>query len=322
MSNWRKIAFSLLLVFLLFEIIVIFPGRLEKNDNIEEQQKKLSKLSGTPEQVMKQINLVEAQHGHRDWELFAEVAEGTQEKAMWELKKVRVLFYTNEGVVYTVTGNRGQIDGKSKNMTIEGDVVTKSANGYEYRAEQVYYLAAERKIRTPGALSMIGPKDSQGQGLLLTGTRMTILVDNSKMLIDSEVRASKVLSDQRTLKIESDSAEFNGVDNEAKFLGRVKLSYDKMEIRGPLAIFSYKKGTNLLDSILMKGGIQAVDQQKFATAENMTVDVLTQKMVFRGQPRLVQNNDELNGEEIIFLEGGKKVKVEKVKVNANESPRN
>jgi hypothetical protein len=45
-------------------------------------------------------------------------------------------------------------------------------------------------------------------------------------------------------------------------------------------------------------------------------------MVFRGQPRLVQNNDELNGEEIIFLEGGKKVKVEKVKVNANESPRN
>jgi lipopolysaccharide export system protein LptA len=117
---------------------------------------------------------------------------------------------------------------------------------------------------------MIGPKDSQGQGLLLTGTRMTILVDDSKMLIDSEVRGSKVLNDQRTLKIESESAEFNGVDNEAKFLGRVKLSYDKMEIRGPLAIFSYKKGTNLLDSILMKGGIQAVDQQKFATAENMT----------------------------------------------------
>jgi LPS export ABC transporter protein LptC len=150
MSNWRKIAFSLLLVFLLFEILVIFPGRLEKNDDIEEQQKKLSKLSGTPEQVMKQINLVEAQHGHRDWELFAEVAEGTQEKAMWELKKVRVLFYTNEkSSSIRSRADRGQIDGKSKNMTIEGDVVTKSANGYEYRAEQVYYLAAERKIRTP-----------------------------------------------------------------------------------------------------------------------------------------------------------------------------
>jgi LPS export ABC transporter protein LptC len=321
-SHWRKIAFSLLLVFLLFEILVVFPGRLERKDESEDQQKKISKLSNTPEQIMKQINLVEAKNGHRDWELFAEAAEGTQEKAMWDLKKVRVLFYRNEKVSYTVTGDRGQIDGKSKNMTIEGNVMTKSSNGYEYRAEQVYYLAAERRIRTPAELSMIGPKDSQGEGLLLTGTQMTILVDESNMRIDSVVRGSKVLNDQRNLKIESESAEFNGRDNEAKFIGKVKLSYDKMEIRGPLAIFSYKKGTNLLDFILMKGGIQAVDQQKFATSENLTIDLLQQKMVFRGQPRLVQNNDELNGEEIIFLDGGKKVKVERVKVKANESPRN
>lgn len=319
MSKWRKVFFSLLLGLLLFEILVVFPGRLEQKDDLEEKQKKLAQLGQSSQQIMRDFNLVETQNGQRDWELFAGGAEGTEEKAIWELKKVRVNFYSNEKIAYSVTGDRGQIDGKSKNMTIEGNVVTKSVNGYEFRAEQVYYLAAERKIRTPTQLTMLGPQDSQGAGLRLTGHLMTVFVEDSRMIIDSQVRASKVLTDQKKLQIQSDSAQFSGRDNEAKFLGHVKVSYEKMEIQGPQAIFSYQKGTNLLNAVLMNGGIQAVDAQKFASSENVTIDLLSQKMVFRGKPRLVQNNDELNGEEITFLDGGKKVKVENAKVNANES---
>ena len=219
-----------------------------------------------------------------------------------------------------MTGARGKIEGKSKNMTIEGNVLTKSTNGYDFKTEQVFYISNERKIETPGALEMRGPKDSQGQGLILTGHKMTVLVDESKMKIESNVQASKNMNDQKKLTIQSDSAQFSGHDNEAQFLGNVKMIYNKMEIQGPQATFSYQKGSNLLSSVLMKGGVQAKDLQKFASSENLSIDLLSQKIVFRGQPRLVQNNDELNGEEIVFLDGGKKVKVIKMKAKSNESP--
>lgn len=321
MSKWRKLTFLFLLGFLFFEVLIIFPNRLEKKDDLAEKQKKLSQMSVNPEQTMKVIHLSESQKGNRDWELFAEIATGSQQKATWDLQKVRVQFYNKEKVEFTVSGDRGQIDGKSKNMTIEGNVVTQSNNGYTFKTEQVYYLSGDRRIRTPGRLKMFGPEDSQGKGMILTGNRMTILVEESLMKIEAEVYASKAMNDHKTLEIRSESAEFSGRKNEAQFLGKVKMLYGKMEIQGPQAIFSYQPKSNVLNSVLMKGGVQAKDAQKFASAENLTLDLLSQKIVFRGKPRLIQNNDELNGEEIVFLEGGKKVKVEKVKAKTNiQSP--
>jgi lipopolysaccharide export system protein LptA len=37
------------------------------------------------------------------------------------------------------------------------------------------------------------------------------------------------------------------------------------------------------------------------------------KVVFNGAPRVVQNGDELVGDQIVFLEGGKKVQVSNAK---------
>ena len=139
------------------------------------------------------------------------------------------------------------------------------------------------------------------------------MVDEALMKIDSDVQASKEVNSKHLIQIKSQSAQFSGHQNEAKFYGGVKIINEKMELQGPEAIFSYEPGTRVMNSLLMKGGVQAKDSQKFASAENLSLDLLSQKIVFRGQPRLVQNNDELNGEEIVFLDGGKKVKVTKVK---------
>lgn len=313
MGRFRNTIFLLLLVFLFFEILIVFPGRLDKNDDLEEKQKKLLDLSQNPEQKMQGLHLVESQHGHRDWELSAEAAKGSQEKEIWEIQKVKVSFYNKEKVEYTVTGDQGLIDGKTRNMTIEGHVVTQSANGYVFKTEQVYYLAQDRKIRTPGKLEMTGPAEGDKQGLKLTGNRMTIFVDQSLMKIDSEVRSTREMADHKFLEISSEGAEFSGQNRETKFLGQVRMKYNQMEISGPEASFKYSADSKMLNSIEVKGGVQAKDQQKFATAENLLIDILNQKMTFKGKPKLVQDNDELNGDQIVFLDGGKKVKIEKVK---------
>ncbi len=55
-------------------------------------------------------------------------------------------------------------------------------------------------------------------------------------------------------------------------------------------------------------------------SDDLRIDFSTQKLTFSGKPRLYQDEDELVGDKIIFLEGGKKVKVEKVKAKGISTP--
>ena len=75
-----------------------------------------------------------------------------------------------------------------------------------------------------------------------------------------------------------------------------------MTLEWPEASFLYKAGTEVLSSIGVKGGVKVSDFEKMATSETVDLDLLTKKYVFRGRPKLIQNNDELIGDEITFLE--------------------
>lgn len=142
---------------------------------------------------------------------------------------------------------------------------------------------------------------------------MKVLVDQSKMLIEKRVTAQKPMKDGKSFDIVADGAEFSGKSREARFLGAVRMSYDNMKLEGPEASFMYGKGADILSSVSIKGGVRVSDVDKFATAENVDLDLLANKYTFKGRPKVIQNNDELTGEEIIFLDGGKKVKVERVR---------
>ena len=77
----------------------------------------------------------------------------------------------------------------------------------------------------------------------------------------------------------------------------------------------------MLSSVAVKGGVKVSDADKFATSESVNLDLLANKYVFKGSPKIIQNNDELTGEEIVFLEGGKKVKIEKVRAKMENKKR-
>ena len=60
------------------------------------------------------------------------------------------------------------------------------------------------------------------------------------------------------------------------------------------------------------------DAVKFATSDNVRVFFEEEKLIFRGAPRVVQNNDELRGEEIVFLQRGDIVKVQKARARVED----
>ncbi|RYZ78278.1 MAG: LPS export ABC transporter periplasmic protein LptC, partial [Proteobacteria bacterium] len=171
MKNLKNILFVSLLVFLFVEVLIIFPNRLEHKE--EEKAAKATAAANQPnqpEQKMNGLHYVETQvQGGRDWEFFAEAAEGSIGTAAFDLKNVRVLFYNKEKVSFTVTGDRGSIDGKSKDLRIRGNVVTKSENGYTFKTPSIFYSSKKREILSPEKVNMMGPPDELGEGFELNG---------------------------------------------------------------------------------------------------------------------------------------------------------
>lgn len=318
MRKWTTIAFAMLLLALVVQIIFGFPLNIETQPEEETLKLTSPKKDNQAEQHMEGVHLVESESGNRDWELFASSAEGFEGKGYWQLKNVKVQFYSDEELEFTVTGETGLINSKTKDMEFKGNVYTRSKNGYQFQSESVFYNSKTRIISSPNDIKMMGPSDQKEKGMTLTGNKMMTNVNDSKMKIESNVKAFKQLKNGKKFEITSHSAEFSSKDNSAKFIENVKIQVDSMQMEGPEAQFQYKSGSDFLQSILLKGGVKVSDYDKFATSESVFFDPDQDQFVFKGKPRVVQNNDEIIGDQIIFYEGGKKVRVEKIRGNVEK----
>lgn len=304
---------------LFLEILIGFPIHLE-NPSIDDKitpKQDLTQETGA-EQKMKGIHLVESRSGDRDWELFAQAAEGFQGQGKWELKNVRVLFYSQDAVQFTVTGESGTIDTKTRDIQVKGDVKIISVNGYRFQTEVVNYLAANRLLKSPEKIKMLGPSDGLGKAIELNGGNMETQVDQSVMKIGDNVQAEKALENGKNFVIKSKGAEFLGNSYSARFFDQVSIELDSMKMEGPEANFQYDKGKDFLQSILVKGGVKVSDIDKYATSEQVRFEPLENKFILRGHPRVVQNNDEIQGDQIVFIDGGKKVKVENIRAKMEQ----
>ena len=315
MRKMRSVLFLLFLIFILVEIIFVFPQQIEKLDR-EATETTSVQNSERVEQKMDGVHLVETQKGSRDWELFAEKARGYQGEGDWFLKKVRVQFYNLEANDFTVTGNEGEIDGKTKNIKIKGNVVTKSANGYTFYTEEIFYNSQLRKIISPGKIKMLGPADDQGEGLKLDGYNMHILVDINEMKIFKDIVALKKMNSSQNLKIASEMATFSGKSKEAHFENNVMLNYGNMLIKGPDCFFIYSTNMKNLERINVKGGVELIDKKRRATSQDLVVDLYKTTLRLTGTPKIYQDQDEISGEEIMLLDGGKRIKINKVKATS------
>ncbi len=315
MRSLKKILFSVIIVALFIEVLLLAPEMLETSPKAEDAKADLSKLGNSADQNMTGVHLVESEGGKKDWELTAKVADGYQGKGLWELHQVKVLFYSDEATTFQVQGDFGTIDTKTKNMMVKGHAVTTSSNGYVFKSEVMNYDSKTKVLTSPTPVAMSTAKEQAGESFLLTGDRMTANVNDSHVLVSNNIRGTRKLKDGKVVKITSDDAEFSGKTNLARFIREVVIEMDGMRLQGPEATFEYEKDTNQVSHLFVKGGVRVSDIDKWATSERLRVDFLKNQMVLNGSPRVVQNNDELTGEEIVFLQNGKQVKVNNVKAN-------
>lgn len=313
-----SLLFIVILVFIFLEILIISPRVLEKPNEEQLEYEKIKALAETKngrdaiEQKMLGVHYVENSATQKGWELFANEASGTAD-SQWVLKIVKVQFFTNDNASFTVTGQVGEVDGTSKDMLVRGQVNTISSNGYSFKTDSLRYVARFKQMTSPDAVEMIGPPDAKGSGFKLNGVGLLVDIQKNKMTILDQVEAEKVI-DQKNFTLKSLTAEFSNKNQEALFSGRVRMKLGPTYVEAPNAFFVYSGKTKTLHRITLYKGVKLIEGDKTASCDELEFDLDADKMTLRGQPKVKQGDDEIVGEEIVFLDGGKKVKINKVDI--------
>ncbi len=268
------------------------------------------------EQKMVGVHLVENSDNAKGWELYADEATGSSEE-LWVLKKVKVEFFNENESSFVVSGDIGEINGQTKNMVIRGQVVTQSSNGYQFETNDLHYIAEQKILTSDSAVRMLGPDDKNGVGFKLNGQGFKIDLVKNKMYIESNIEASKAM-DNKTFRVNSNAAEFSNKNQEALFSGSVNMKFDTTTITAPQAFFRYSEKQKTLESILLKDQVVLKDEGKSAVCQQLLMNLLEDTMTLSGRPKVQMGEDEIQGEEIVFLEGGKKVKMNKVKIDSKK----
>ncbi len=270
----------------------------------------------TIEQNMKGVHLLENDLDQKGWELFAEEASGSRDE-QWVLKKVKVRFYTDDESSFTVMGDVGEVNGQTKDMIIRGNVVTESSNGYYFQTTELRYEAKYKKLHSSDSVKMKGPDDQDGKGLELTGQGLEILVAESKIKILDQVESHKIV-DGKEFRINSNSSVFSNKDREALFSGNVRLQYDSMRLKSNFAEFKYaakkSKAKGALQIVRAFGKVNLLDNNKTGTCEELIVNLVNDTMTMNGMPKIRIDKDEIQGDQIIFSDKGKKVSIRQMKL--------
>ncbi len=294
-----------MLFLLAIEILIVAPQAVERP--IEKPNFDPVVQDPSAQQVLKGIHLIEAKEGRMDWELWAETAFGYKEKGSWKLDKVKVQFFSSDGMYYIVNGDKGIVRGETKDLEIEGNVVTQSSNGYVFKTSKTIYSSKDKKLFNPEPVQMTGGpiKDV----FHLSSLSMIADLSTDQIFLKDKVEAQRATSTGKVVRISSQQAQFSNRDSSGSFRGNVVIESDGAKISGPEARFVFDSQNQFLQSMSMGGGVKIVDSLRWAEAENLEIKFVESEYRLTGNPRLIQNQDELIGEEIIFKNEGKRVQV-------------
>jgi LPS export ABC transporter protein LptC len=316
MQRVKKWGLIGLFILLGLEVLTFAPKRLNTPQEVANKPKV---QTGVPQsavttmsQMMHGVHLVETANGKKEWELDSDYAQGFKDKGTWKLQGVHVKFFGRAGTEYSVTGDKGTVQTETKDMQINGHVVTTTSDGYMVKSNSLKYDAHQKILTTPDHVEMTGPETKEGK-FEMEGRGLYADLDTSVMNLKEKVRASKSVAGDRNMVIHSVWSRINGKTNEAHFEKDVQVDLENVRMTGNQADFVYDNNSKLLKSLLLVGNVRVTDRQRWAASQKAQVLFAENEFILSGNPRVLQDENELRGEEIHFINGGKEVKVLKAK---------
>jgi len=127
------------------------------------------------------VFLTEEKEGTILWELEARIAQCFKRSNRTLLEDLRVTLYNRDGRVFTLRGDRGKIDEKTRDIEVEGGVVVTSSDGLCLRTNSLQYTHNRREITTEA------PVRIDGRGVRISGVGLLMELGSERISILREV---------------------------------------------------------------------------------------------------------------------------------------
>ncbi len=181
----RKIQFILIAI-ACFTVILVMVF-LVRNTLTPEKSKPVENLP--PQGVAMQLSKVHYeqidQQGFKEWTLDAQSAQMFEEEKKIALNSLKVIFFSAEDKGFTMVADHGELHTNSKDVTVSGNVVVTTDEGFKIEADSLQYSSRDRTISTTDLVTL------RGKGMVMRGKGMVIDVENETLQLLQEVKASE-----------------------------------------------------------------------------------------------------------------------------------
>lgn len=142
-----------------------------------------------------QINRMHVVHnanGTKEWEMWADRAKVYRDQDVTKLENLRLRLYPRGGEPADVSAERGVMENKSRNMSIEGNVLIRSADGMTLRTESLEFNPKEKRVDSDAHVTVEG-KTFRLTGVGLHGNtqlgRYVLKKQVTALIYDTDLRA-------------------------------------------------------------------------------------------------------------------------------------
>lgn len=151
----------------------------------EAPEKALLKImSDRVDLQIKDIHYTEVDDAGTKWEIRADTARYQKKENLAFFEKVSIRLVMKDGRVFLMNGDHGQFNSQSRDVEVEGNVTIVSETGDRFSTDRLLYRDADKRIETDRPVTM------ENSSIRISGVGMTLILDEKKVTILSQVRAS------------------------------------------------------------------------------------------------------------------------------------
>ncbi|OGW14275.1 MAG: LPS export ABC transporter periplasmic protein LptC [Nitrospinae bacterium RIFCSPLOWO2_12_FULL_45_22] len=129
------------------------------------------------------IYMIEEDEGKRAWELWADNAQVYGKGDNILLEKIKAFLYLDNAVKVQIRGQKGKINGKTKDMELTGQVIVVNNDGTSLLTDYLKWDAQKREMHSPSSVTV------KGGGMEIKGEDMVTYLDSQTLVLKRDVEA-------------------------------------------------------------------------------------------------------------------------------------
>jgi LPS export ABC transporter protein LptC len=122
-------------------------------------------------------------YSQKEWEIWAKKANYNREKSLSQFFNVKLVFFSGDKPSFTLTGDRGILNTKTRNIELIGNIKSNMRDGFSFTTNSLIYNSENKEIFTPDKVTL-----NKG-AMVIKGKTMSYDLTRKKLKLKKKINA-------------------------------------------------------------------------------------------------------------------------------------